>query len=429
MITSINVKELNPHPNNPRKDLGDITELAASIKANGILQNLTVVPIQQGYKVVIGHRRLAAAKLAGLTEVPCTIADMDERTQVSTMLLENIQRSDLTVLEQAEGFQMMLDLGETIDGISKQTGFSKTTVRHRVLLMELDKKKLTAAVERGGTLLDYISLERIKDPKLKNKALEAIGTPNFKWQMEQCVEEEAKGKRKEKLLKFFDDWAKKVQKQPDGTTQVKWFHGYQLEGFKKPEDAGKTEYFYTLDNYGTTLYKTAEAPEKKEKTEAEKAYGKREAELKKLSKRAYELRYAFVKEFGGAKKYSAEIYTLAFRRLMNYRSADLNNILKLLDIEKPEGEDYKSEVQDAKRKLIFERYHEQPEKTMLLVAYTCFDDKPGNGYVHVQSWCHKIEHEKNSSLDALYDTLIALGYEMSDEEQALRDGTHDLFLN
>lgn len=116
----IEVEKLHPHPDNPRKEIGDVSELAESIKQNGIFQNLTVVPNmvtgevtgevwQRGYTVIIGHRRLAAAKVAGLEKVPCVVADMTPKEQLQTMLLENMQRSDLTVYEQAQGFQLKLD--------------------------------------------------------------------------------------------------------------------------------------------------------------------------------------------------------------------------------------------------------------------------------------------------------------------------------
>ena len=78
---------LLPHPDNPRKDVGDISELAESIKANGILQNLTVVSrASGGYTVIIGHRRLAAAKKAGLEELTCIVREMSLQEQVKTML-------------------------------------------------------------------------------------------------------------------------------------------------------------------------------------------------------------------------------------------------------------------------------------------------------------------------------------------------------
>lgn len=77
------------------------------------------------YVVLIGHRRMAAAKLAGLTELPCVIVDMTEREQVQTMLVENMQRSDLTVYEEAKGFQMMLDLGDTVETVAEKPAFPR----------------------------------------------------------------------------------------------------------------------------------------------------------------------------------------------------------------------------------------------------------------------------------------------------------------
>ena len=80
-IQNIDINLIDQHPENPRKDLGDLTELANSIKESGIHQNLTVVRNGERFTCIIGHRRLAASKLAGLKEVPCHVADMDYKTQ------------------------------------------------------------------------------------------------------------------------------------------------------------------------------------------------------------------------------------------------------------------------------------------------------------------------------------------------------------
>lgn len=173
-IVNIGLEHIHPHPDNPRKDLGDLTELAESIKKNGILQNLTVIP-KEGepgeYIAIIGHRRSAAAKLAGITEAPCRIVEgMTHKEQVSTMLEENMQRGDLTIWEQAQGFQMMLDLGETEDTIAEKTGFSKKTIRHRLNIAKLDSKTLMEKERQDGyqlTLTDMYELEKIKDIKAK----------------------------------------------------------------------------------------------------------------------------------------------------------------------------------------------------------------------------------------------------------------------
>lgn len=236
LIIYIPVDQLYPHPYNPRKELGDLTELTESIKVNGVLQNLTVVPghrmtdlewgilareyqenpteevrnrmnrrkFEDGYTVVIGHRRMAAAKLAGLAELPCTITEMTPQEQLKTMMVENMQRSDLTVYEQAQGFQLMLDMGETVESISKDSGFSVSTIRRRVKLLELDQEKFRKAKARGATLSDYLELDKIEDPALKNKVLDAIGTPNFQNELKTAVAKSFRSSRRaSSLLSIF----------------------------------------------------------------------------------------------------------------------------------------------------------------------------------------------------------------------------------
>lgn len=174
-ITNINAKLIHQHPDNPRKDLGDLTELSESIKKKGIMQNLTVIPgywdekrthHEEGYTLIIGHRRFAAGKMAGVTMYPCRIVeDMSYKDQVGTMLEENMQRIDLTPLEQAEGFQMMLDLGDTEEQIAEKTGFSRTTVRRRLEIAKLDRDLVKEKTDEDGAyqlnLKDLAQLSRI----------------------------------------------------------------------------------------------------------------------------------------------------------------------------------------------------------------------------------------------------------------------------
>jgi len=92
-VFSIPVEVIEPHPNNPRKNVGDVSELADSIKQSGLLQNLTVVPHPDKplhYRALIGHRRLAAAKQAGLGFVPCVVIEnLSLAEQVAIMVAEN----------------------------------------------------------------------------------------------------------------------------------------------------------------------------------------------------------------------------------------------------------------------------------------------------------------------------------------------------
>lgn len=93
-LVEIPLTSISPHPQNPRKDLGDLSELAESIRNNGILQNLTVVQNEDyTYTVIIGHRRLAAAEMAGLDTVPCVVTELSEDEQLTTI----VEKGDATV--------------------------------------------------------------------------------------------------------------------------------------------------------------------------------------------------------------------------------------------------------------------------------------------------------------------------------------------
>ena len=173
----IKVSNLYPHPDNPRKDLGDLTELVESIKKNGIMQNLTVIPIgnerdpeeqadagnialYSDFRVLIGHRRLAAAKKAGLESVPCRIVSNISRSdQIGIMLEENMQRNDLSIYEQAQSFQMMLDLGETEETISQK--YQKGFPVHVDICMDADRN-LCTGVAAGLFYVAQLDIPAIK---------------------------------------------------------------------------------------------------------------------------------------------------------------------------------------------------------------------------------------------------------------------------
>lgn len=186
-IQMIPIAALLPHPDNPRKDVGDISELTESIRKNGIMQNLTVIPThgvpneveQTLYYVLIGNRRLAAAKEAlGVSgvDLPCkVVTGLSAAEQLSIMLEENMQREDLTPAEQAQGFQLMLDLGETVDTIAEKSGFSKSTVKHRLELAKLDKDRLEMMTAPDGDFQISLGvlqlLEKIDDVERRNTIL------------------------------------------------------------------------------------------------------------------------------------------------------------------------------------------------------------------------------------------------------------------
>ena len=318
LMMPLPVEKLIPHPDNPRKDLGDLTELADSIKANGIFQNLTVVPADANYEtftVVIGHRRLAAAKLAGLKEVPCVIANMDAKEQVRTMLLENMQRSDLTVYEQAQGFQMMLDMGDSVEEIAAKSGFSKATVRRRVKMLELDQGTLKEVSARQLSLTDFDELAKIEDTKARNACLAEIGTSNFKHNVATQLRKQAVKKNlpavkkllkaaKAKAIAQIDTWSNKYENIGAYSYQIAdWKEGEPLI----PEKVSGQLYYYLDTAYGTIRFfqeRKKAKPVKRPAAEVEKE--KRIATAwKSVNEKAaitYQLRAEFIQGLTWTKK-------------------------------------------------------------------------------------------------------------------------------
>lgn len=196
MIQDIAIEQLDIHPQNVRKVYTDIDELAESIKARGVMQNLTVVPNpdkKDHYLVVIGNRRLTAARKAGLKTMPCSVVEMTEKEQISTMLLENMQRSDLSVSEQAQGFQL---IGEIFLMNNPDTFFDSAVLSALISsccfvyisvdktgfpkLQVIDGANATGIIDDSTGLLveGYAVLERDKN---KNPKTEAYFTKGDTW--------------------------------------------------------------------------------------------------------------------------------------------------------------------------------------------------------------------------------------------------------
>ena len=437
-IVNIAIERLFPHSDNPRKGLGDLTELAGSIKANGVLQNLTVVPDDPtssytNFTIIIGHRRYAAAKNAGLTELPCVVVEMSKRDQLKTMLVENIQRADLTVYEQAQGFQMMFDLGDSMEQIAEKSGFSKATVRRRLKMAELDANTLKEVSSRQLSLGDFDKLAQIESLKTRNKLLKDIGTFNFDGAVTRAIREEyrkkvmpeAKKQIKELGLKPIPD-ADRYGSKYESVKTINLGNWEPASGFKLGNTDG---ILYHIDNWGTLYFyrkrkKAASEKKSQEQIAKEKAITAAHAAIKEEEAIAFELRQKFVQGLTVTQKNiglilrGAVIGIVAATAL--YKSPDRNKQLRLLGID-PDGK--WDEVRQGAVKAVIALDNDSLTPT---VVYTQFQDSKTNGY-HSSYKGDWPKHEDNLMLDALYAWLGLMGYEMSDDEKNLRDGTHSLF--
>lgn len=180
-IKLINTSLIDPHPDNPRKNIGDVTDLAASIKTNGLLTPLSVVPNGERYRVIAGHRRLAACKQAGIGAVPCFVLRLNPLQQLEAMVTENCQREQLTTLEEADAIQGMLALGATTANVAYRLGRSADYVRDRAKAASI-KTEVRATRDDFGQISigQLVAIARYDgQPDRQKELAQAAGTSNF----------------------------------------------------------------------------------------------------------------------------------------------------------------------------------------------------------------------------------------------------------
>lgn len=153
-VLSLPASAIRPNPAQPRKNFvsGELDELAESIREHGILQPLSVRRATGGYELVSGERRLRAAKLVGLREVPCIIVDVDERESSLLALVENLQRKDLDFLEEAEALARLIATYHlSQEEAAKKIGKSQSAVANKLRLLKLSPEALELLRKNGMT--------------------------------------------------------------------------------------------------------------------------------------------------------------------------------------------------------------------------------------------------------------------------------------
>jgi len=134
------VDKIDPNPEQPRTDIGDLTELTASIAEKGVLEPLLVKPnrLTGRWMIIAGERRWRSAQRAGLKEVPCVEMEVDDGTVAEIALIENMQRKDLTVWEEADGLLALCErFGYTHDDVARKVGKSRTTVTEALAIAKI----------------------------------------------------------------------------------------------------------------------------------------------------------------------------------------------------------------------------------------------------------------------------------------------------
>ena len=171
------VDSILPNPDQPRTLFSqpELEELADSIQSMGILQPLTVRRREGGWELVAGERRLRAAKLAGLREVPCLSIQTDGQSSSLLALVENLQRRDLDFWEEALALRKLIDTYHiSQDEAARRLGKSQSAVANKLRLLKLDPAVLTILREGGCTERHARALLRLEDPAQQREAAQQV---------------------------------------------------------------------------------------------------------------------------------------------------------------------------------------------------------------------------------------------------------------
>lgn len=192
--TSLKLTEIEPNKEQPRKDFDDaaLAELADSIREHGVLQPLLVRPMVNGrYQIVAGERRWRASRMVGLSEVPVVIREMTDTEAMELALIENLQRKDLNIIEEAQGYKTLMETyGFTQEKVAQRVGKSRPVIANALRLLSLPpkvEKMVREGVISAGHARALLSLEdakameetagRIVSQGLSVREVEKLSTP------------------------------------------------------------------------------------------------------------------------------------------------------------------------------------------------------------------------------------------------------------
>lgn len=439
MIQEIELSKLKIHPNNVRKTYRGIDELAESIRAKGILQNLTVVPDpdEEGtYFVVIGNRRLTAARKAGIKTAPCFVTEMSEKDQASAMLMENMQRDDLTIYEQAQGFQMVLDLGETEEGLSEKTGFSKTTIRRRLNIAKLDQEALQEKEAEGEfqlSLSDLYELEKIKSIEKRNEILKgARNSREITSNVQRIISEEKQKGVEKKILSLLKKAG--IEEAPEKAKMEiytnKWetvkIYSLRSDAPKKLDiQKDEKETLYYLKYYSEVKVIRKAKKQKRELTQEEKRRAERESRKKRVKAMAKEMaacRRDFILDIIAGKIKPLEDAGDAMRKLWDVMRKGSSYVsdssISSFLIGKSSYDSTEEEKKDAAERID----NLSVAELTLITAYN------GTESLDLSEWTGDFNERNAEILKEFYTVLMMYGFTYnSDDEVKLLNGTHDLY--
>lgn len=208
-IVTLNINEIEPNRNQPRKDFDEeaLSSLAESISQHGLIQPIIVRPtIGGGYTIIAGERRWRACRMAGLTEIPVVIKDTDEQNLMEMALVENLQREDLNPVEEALGYRSLIDnFGLTQEEVATKMAKSRSAVANALRLLNLNDEELEALRSGKITSGHARALLSAESEEIRAKMFEsALNGENVRV-LEKMAKEKKKATKKATKPTFYNE--------------------------------------------------------------------------------------------------------------------------------------------------------------------------------------------------------------------------------
>ena len=215
-IRSIDINLIVPNENQPRQEFDKeaLEELASSIEINGLIQPIIVRKNKDKYEIIAGERRWRASKLTGLKEIPCILKDVDEDVAAKFALIENIQREDLSPIEEALAYKkLMSNFNLTQDEVASQVGKSRSYISNTIRLLNLDKEIIDYITKGDLTAGHGKVLLGIKDKNEQLATAKKIINNNLNVRdTESIVKEKGKPRKKPQIKRKKDSYSRRHNK-------------------------------------------------------------------------------------------------------------------------------------------------------------------------------------------------------------------------
>ena len=248
-IVTLNINEIEPNRNQPRKDFDEeaLNSLAESIGQHGLIQPIIVRPtIGGGYTIIAGERRWRACRMAGLTEIPVVIKDTGEQNLMEMALVENLQREDLNPVEEALGYKSLIDgFGLTQEEVATKMAKSRSAVANALRLLNLKEEELEALRSGKITSGHARALLSAENEEIRAKMFEsALNGENVRV-LEKMAKEKKTAPKRETKPTFYSEVELSIKNElhrratvkstgkGKGTLTIEFFSDEELEDFAK----------------------------------------------------------------------------------------------------------------------------------------------------------------------------------------------------